>query len=208
MDSKLRKKIVPFLLPLIFLTTFSLDPLIGRAEEACYVIVRTVQKHVHHTAETLEAWGEWNKEHPNYHPATKRPNPTDALHKFNIACATFETTPSDLLLTLDPLPLPEFAFGEAPIPPEDNAPPAPFTPIDTGVLAPNYPVLVSSNNPIPSIPPIGTPIGTTPETPPVVTPVPVPEPSSLLLLLTGVLGLLAVPVIRQRKAAQIAARNR
>jgi len=200
MDSKLRKKIVPFLLPLIFLMTFSLDPLIGRAEEACYVIVRTVQKHVHHTTETLEAWADWNKEHPDYHPATKRPNPTDALHKFNIACAAFETTPSELLLTLDPLPLPEFAFGEAPLlQPEDNVP-APFTPIDTGVLAPNYPVLISSNNPIPAIPPIGTPVGSTPQTP-IVTPVPVPEPSSLLLMVTGILGLLAIPKLRFRKAA-------
>jgi len=196
MDSKLRKKIVPFLLPLIFLMTFSLDPLIGRAEEACYVIVRTVQKHVHHSAETLEAWAEWGKEHPNYHPPTHRPNPADALHKFNIACAAFETTPSTLLLTLDPTPLPEFAFGEAPplLPPAGVVPPT-VPGLDTGVLAPNYPVQVSTNTP----PPVGPPIGPGSPPPVVTTPVPVPEPSSLLMLATGLLALLAVPAVRLRK---------
>lgn len=184
LDSKVRKKIVPVLLPFIFLLAFGLDPLIGAAEDACYVVYRVVQTKAHHSADTLRAWADWNQTHPDYHPAAHRPVRPEALRKFNIACATFDTTPSELLLALTPTELPPFTFNADPTPLV-----TPFVPrTETPTTVALGPVSVE------------TPLAPS-------TPAPVPEPTSLLFFATGLLSLALIPVARRRNTRQASLAN-
>lgn len=127
------------------------------------------------------------------HVLHRRMGPLEALKHFQIACDTVPPVPSEIVPVLTPMLVPgPPSFALPPItytptevaeaPPPAVLPPAPDTPPST----PSVPV--SGQPPIETyFPPPFIPIPPVTPVPPVVPPVPeIPEPSSIVLVLTGV----------------------
>ena len=134
-----------------------------QASPTCVRFVKTyAEKAKRHTISksTLERWADWNKAHPNYHPPTRRKP---------------KMTPQETLSLVN------------------LACQVPVTPLDlTSSLTPVQiePVQISSlllpNDLVP--PPLNL-VGQPPQSAPAPTDEPIPEPSSLLLLATGIAAL-------------------
>ena len=170
--------------------------------------VRFIQRRVPHhrvSAETAARWKAWDKAHPNWHPKT----PKETLAQLDFACAlpVIEKPADD---QLPPIMLTGFDFPMERLPPPEappvvtvaeNTPPQNLFPdqqtpdvVSPPIFVPPYPSLFG-----------GFP---TPPTRAVAPPAPgaTPEPSSLMLLATSLLALLAVGSRRPRIAKAIARR--
>ncbi|MGI4756883.1 MAG: PEP-CTERM sorting domain-containing protein [Janthinobacterium lividum] len=140
-----------------------------------------------------------------------RLSPQEMLKRFRVLCG--EDLPEDAVpvsfvpTSLDALLIPPAIFPDNVAPITDITGPVSFVPGTPGVTTGTPVGTVPPNSSVPIVTP-GIPIGATPgvpvtttPVPPIETPSPVPEPGSLLLMMTGVLGVIAVVLRRRRPSA-------
>jgi hypothetical protein len=179
------------------------------ASATCERFVRTyVTKPVRNrvSKETADAWAKWRIGHPNWKPNPNLHRPKyvmtqdEVVHKVDFACAV-PTEPMNLEVLLTP--------DDTELPPIVDLTPMEATQIDfPDLIPPEVAEIPPDNTSWPILAPFVPPVlgGNTP--PPVVIPpppavVPTPEPSSILLVVTGLgsIGLL-VGLKRNRPAAK------
>ncbi len=148
------------------------------------------KKHVVHAALYIPRPA--RKQKPLAHLRPVKLSPQEMLKRFRVLCGDdLPSEPVDVSFVptnLEAMLLPPVAFPDA-APVTDIANPVPFTPQPAPPVIPTTPTQVTSSGGTPVIP-------SGPTVPVVNVPSPVPEPSSLVLLLTGALG--AVPLIKRR----------
>jgi hypothetical protein len=155
-----------------------------KADPACRRLVREYrEKRVRNrvSKETAARWAEWNKTHPNFHPHA-RPKykivPEEVVKQVEFACEVPQT-PSRVTALLPPT-VPEFKFDPVAV----VLPPPELPPVTQ---------VAQNNGPTPPfLPPYngGLPPGLSQ----------VPEPSSLVMLLSGCFALGAVALYQKRKS--------
>lgn len=165
------------------------------------VLVREKPKHHKVSAETAARWVAWNKAHPNYKP--HKMTPKETWEKVNFACEVplVEKTADLELPTLEapPVELPPELFPPAApaVVAENQMPVFPQGPPNNLLLPPAYvPEVPVVFGPVyPAIPVIS------PSTP--VAPAPTPEPGSLVLMTTAVLGVAGFGLKRRLRRAGV-----
>lgn len=136
------------------------------------IIQKYSEKIAHHpiSKRTLARWAIWNQAHPNFHPAKRRPRltPKETFDKVNFACEV-PLVPQQISTLIPPV-----------LPTEPMIPGELIT-----VLAPPLPDVQVSLLDVPPIVPIALDVE------------PTPEPSSILLLASG-MALLTLLVRRSK----------
>ncbi|SFS16726.1 PEP-CTERM protein-sorting domain-containing protein [Granulicella pectinivorans] len=160
---------------LLATTTIAVSAATVQTSSTCQRIIREYrEKMVRNPVSkaTAARWAEWGKTHPNFksHPRPRfKLTPEEIVHKVDFACEVPRIKVPEIAELVPPM-IPDFSFPpDVPnLPPE--APPQ-ITEIAT-VGSPGAPTVFPPYNPVGVLPPGLTPV---------------PEPSSWLLALTGIL---------------------
>lgn len=189
--------------PLVILVTAAAISLGVVGVEASTQCVRFIQRKVRHhkvSAATAAKWKAWDKAHPNWHP---KPTPPETLAQIDFACKVPLEAPPTMTaelppIDLGPLVMPlQMTAPEPPVVVADNQPPQDFFPsqpseslVTPPIYSPQYPNLFG-----------GIPIPETTGPPPPVGPS--PEPSTWMLLATGLLSIAGLSWKRRQTAASV-----